>query len=314
MEKPDRPAPPESKNDPEKRLLRAHKEITMGVEEISPELAMDILGRQTDNRPICDRRVEHYRRQIEEGRWQINGQTIVFDWFDRLIDGQHRLWAIHFSEKRVKLCVVRGVDPATFVTIDTGDPRNAQDILGIRGEVNAVVLAGLCRFIWRWELFEKYRPILYSRRGERKAKDEAESPISKRWATTLTPSPWEIDEVINHHPSARKWAAKASNPLVPKVPLSFVLWWLDTIGVKEADILEFRDKLVNGTEMKAVNPVYRCHKRFLQARMGKTAGRRAIGTLEAAALMIKAWNADREGREASTSMWRGDEVFPEPHK
>lgn len=311
--KPMKPAPVDSKVDPETRLIRVHKEISTAVEVIGPDEAAQYLESQTQNRHVSQRRVDDYERQMAEDRWMLNGETMVFDWFDRLLDGQHRCWAVVNSKKKIKCLVVRGVDPATFVTMDTGSARDAQDLLSIRKEGNVIVLAGVLRFVWRWELYQRYQPILTARKGVRKGMKEEDAPITKRWGTKYTPSPREIEEVLTRHPNVRTWATRANNKIVPKVPLGFVMYWLSCLGWDDATILGFKERLCEGAEMKSDDPIFRCHKRFLEARLGRTGGRRPIDTLEAAALIIKAWNHKLNDNKIQQIMWRGDEeYFPEP--
>lgn len=304
--KPEPPTPPD-------RMARVHKEITSSVEEITPEMATRILEAQTDNRPLSDRRVRDYERQIADGRWMVNGEAIIFDWFDRLLNGQHRLWAVFNSGKRVRSVVVRGVDPASFVTIDTGKARDAKDLLSIRGEGNTVVLAGVLRMIWRWEMFEKYRDVLSSRKSIRKTSDHDESPIGKRWGTQMTASPREIEEILTRHPNVRRWVKMSgSQRTIPQTAIAFTMYWLSSVGVKDAEIENFFNFVSEGANMPADDPLFRVHKRFRELKMGRSKGRRAIDTIESVALLVKAWNFSRAGRRIDSIIWRSDEDMPEP--
>lgn len=69
--------------------------------EITPELAADILAhRNHAGREISRDRVRRYLQEINEGRWVVSPQGVVFDGEDlnsHLIDGQHRLTAIKQS-------------------------------------------------------------------------------------------------------------------------------------------------------------------------------------------------------------------------
>lgn len=313
--RPIRPEPVASKTETGDRLVRIHREIVTSIEEISPDLARKYIENQTENRPVSQRRVDDYERNMDEGRWMLNGETIVFDWFDRMVDGQHRCWACVQANKKFRSLVVRGVDPSTFVTMNTGDSRDSRDVLNMRGEMNVVVLAGILRLIWRWELYQQCYSKLTSRKGARKSAAEEELPISKRWGTRSTPSPREIEEVLTRHPNARRWASqvKINNKVIPGVPLGFVLYWLSCIGVPENSILAFKERLCEGAEMKANDPIFRCHKRFMEVRLGRAGGRRPINTLESCALIIKAWNHKLQGTSVGQILWRSNEdSFPEP--
>lgn len=313
--KPIKPEPVGSKVAPDGRLLRVHKEISQGVEDFSPKVAAEIIERQTENRPLSQRRVDDIARQIREGRWMVNGETIIFDWFDRLIDGQHRLWACIEADKTIRSHVVRGVDPASFVTIDTGRTRDAKDLLAIRGEANAIVLSGVLRLIWRWEMFEKFKPILFSRKSVRKTSEVDESPIGKRWTTQHTASPRELEEILTRHPDCRRWVKKVSaQRICPQAALAFACYWIASNGAKVDEIESFIYFVSEGANMPTTDPLYRVHKRFRDQKMAKSKGRRAVDPIEAVALLVKAWNYSRAGQKIENIVWRTDEDMPEPVK
>src|SRR6185436_4790829 len=170
------------------------------------------------------------------------------------------------------------------------------------------------RLIWRWELFERFKPILFSRKSVRKTSEVDESPIGKRWTTTMTASPRELEEVLTRHPNVRKWVkAGSSQRTVPPGPLCFVMYWLDSIGVKDAEIMSYLNFVVEGANMPTNDPLYRVHRRFRDAKM-KSKGRRSIDTIDAVALLVKAWNASVAGQRLENIVWRHDEDMPEPSK
>jgi hypothetical protein len=121
------------------------------VERITPDIATKYLEANVHNRPVHQRHVEFLAEEIKQGRWKMNGSSIVFNGDGTLIDGQHRLWAVITSGLPIKILVVRGADEGSFATIDTGMARTAGDVLGIIGEKNPANLAGAARFIMAYE-------------------------------------------------------------------------------------------------------------------------------------------------------------------
>ena len=74
--------------------------ITTKVEKITPELAREYLKKNTDNyRKLARGTVRNYAEDIKNGRWELNGETIVFAESGVLQDGQHRLAAIIQANK-----------------------------------------------------------------------------------------------------------------------------------------------------------------------------------------------------------------------
>ena len=113
--------------------MLTREKVTTQVVTITPEWAEKALEGNTHNRPISNGTVEDYASQMKRKLWLLNGEAIVFDYSGRLLDGQHRLWACVDSGASFDAVVVRGVDPETFSTIDTGKKRSAGDVLHIAG-------------------------------------------------------------------------------------------------------------------------------------------------------------------------------------
>jgi hypothetical protein len=108
-------------------------EITAQVETVTPTQAGRWISGQVENRPLMRSHVSFLAFQIRAGKWGINGQPIIVSSDGRLLDGQHRCYAVIEAERSIETLVVRGVDPLQFATIDTGVVRTAGHVLAIRG-------------------------------------------------------------------------------------------------------------------------------------------------------------------------------------
>ncbi len=65
------------------------------IKKISPKIAQGFLDANTDNRKVSHLHVSQLAAEMTKGRWIENGVSIIFDETQqRLIDGQHRLYAI----------------------------------------------------------------------------------------------------------------------------------------------------------------------------------------------------------------------------
>lgn len=91
---------------------------------ITPDDAIKWLEERAENRPVSDRVVKDYARQMKEGWWQDTPQGIAFGQDGKLIDGQHRLWAIVESKVSIKMNIIWDVPPQSFHIIDRGLPRS----------------------------------------------------------------------------------------------------------------------------------------------------------------------------------------------
>jgi hypothetical protein len=104
---------------------------------ITPALAAKWLETVSNNRSVSETTVAKYTSDMKADRWWLTGQPIIFDVNGRLIDGQHRLWAIVTAQASVRMMVVEGADPEAIHAIDTGRVRGVGTVLGLLGVTNA---------------------------------------------------------------------------------------------------------------------------------------------------------------------------------
>lgn len=98
-----------------------------------------------DNRTINRNRVLFYAKQMKEGKWQLNGETIIFSDHNVLLNGYHRMNAVIEAGLSVEFLVVRGISEEAFRTIDTGKPRSTGDIYKMSDILNATSVAAIVR-------------------------------------------------------------------------------------------------------------------------------------------------------------------------
>lgn len=113
----------------------------MKIEKINKELALKYLESNKNNRKIVRSNVEFIKNEINNDRFMMNGQPIIFDDKGFLLDGQHRLVAISETDKEVDILVIRGISSDSFKTIDTGRVRKSSDVLSIEGVSYSTTIA-----------------------------------------------------------------------------------------------------------------------------------------------------------------------------
>lgn len=118
-------------------MAQAYQSVTVSIMRITPEIAREMMKLNTKNRKLDKRNALLLRDAILQGEWYMNGEAIIFAADGSLLNGQHRLWAIIASEAAVDVLVVRGVDPASFKTLDSGRARRAGEVLAMDGEKNS---------------------------------------------------------------------------------------------------------------------------------------------------------------------------------
>lgn len=119
--------------------------ITSGIEFIWPQMAAEMLENNLKNRKVSQNVVDLFARDMANGEWELNGESIKFDKNGRLIDGQHRLLAIIKAGVSVQTFVVRGLNPETIYTQDTGRRRSLKDAFDVEGIKYSNLIPGIIK-------------------------------------------------------------------------------------------------------------------------------------------------------------------------
>jgi hypothetical protein len=103
------------------------------VLNVTPSMASRWLEGNTHNRSINNGHVDRLVREMKAGRWQLSHQGIAFSPSGRLLDGQHRLWAIVMSGVTVPVRVFFNESPQAIETYDGGITRSTSDRMSLGG-------------------------------------------------------------------------------------------------------------------------------------------------------------------------------------
>lgn len=126
-------------------------QLSFAVEKITPAIARLYLDRNPKNRKLSTRVASRYARIMRLGQWRLNGETLKFDAGGNLIDGQHRLRGVELAGMPVEMCVIRGLAPEAFKTIDGGKARTAGDCLYVLKYAHPLALAAAGRMLYAYE-------------------------------------------------------------------------------------------------------------------------------------------------------------------
>lgn len=124
-------------------------------ELVTPEMAATYLVSNHNNRRLDMFHVRKLSKDIREGKWVLNGDSVRFDTNGNLIDGQHRLHAILHSGISIPMIIIEGIEnPNAFKTIDTNAKlRNVGQILGLMGVKNSNLASAIARRLAHWDNF-----------------------------------------------------------------------------------------------------------------------------------------------------------------
>lgn len=263
-------------------------EPVITVESVTPELAEQWLRGNTRNRNVRPAHVEKLARSMSAGKWNLDGGAIRFGEEDVLLDGQHRLLAVVKSGVTIRTVVVRSLLNATQSTMDVGPQRTFGDHLKIAGEKHYTLLAATIIRLWLYE---------------------NDALLSAR-TTVVLPDFNDLHAYVQEHPKLRgcvRWGSNYGKDIpLARSFLALARYLFDAID--EADADNFFEKLITGAELGERSPILRLRNALHQ----NAASRSKYRPVYLFALMIKAWNAYREGQEIQQLSWRAGGVAPEP--
>lgn len=263
---------------------------TVEIVDVSPEMAEQWLSRNSNNRNLRGQVIASYARDMTNGSWVLNGETVKISSAGQLLDGQHRLNAVVDAGVTVPMIVVRDIAPEVMPTVDAGARRTYADALRMAGEENTSVLAAVARRALLWD------------RGYR-TKTGSLSPT----ATELTAF---LEQHMRLRGSAEVASKIASKTLLPASIIGLCHWLFSDLDPDEAG--EFLSRLADGDGLAADDPIAALRNRIVKMRVG--GGR--VNETEAIALLVMAWNARRAGEtRTKLQLPRGGlttENFPEP--
>jgi hypothetical protein len=132
-------------------IERGREEMHSLVATVTPEMAAQALGNNPDNRAWRAPLLSKLTDDIAGGRWQLNGEPIIFSNEGTLNDGQHRLQAVVNADKSIEAWMTFGVPRQSRTSVDSGRARSTGDILSMEGIAYANAVAAVGKL---WLMFE----------------------------------------------------------------------------------------------------------------------------------------------------------------
>ena len=254
---------------------------------LTPEKAKELLVTNTNNRPLNQRMVDRLTLEMKEGKWLVNGDTIRVSKTGVLLDGQHRLSAVVKSGITITAALVSEIDDAVFHTIDTGDTRDASDVLAIDGYKSAALRAAVLRIL--------------------DAYDKDSDFFRKSQLTNL-----EFLTLAQKHPGLDRslvFSKKAeSGKLIQPSVICAAHYIFSRIDRESAD--KFITQVATGEEIKSTDAAFVLRRRLTS----NLASKSKLPAIYIFALVIKAWNGFRLGKKVGALRFREEgeraERFP----
>jgi hypothetical protein len=275
--------------------------------DMTPAGARRLLAANTRNRKLVPTRVARLAGQIQRGEWQVDGSPIRISVTGVVLDGQHRLAAIMQAGVTVPgVVIITGLDDDAQMVMDTGKPRTFEDHLFIEGVPSSRQAAGTTMLLSEYEAGKFTGPV--------------------DWFNHVPPSHaqlWEFfttrREDITSGVAAASRAARyvrASRAVLAAAHVIFGDITCDQCEPARPDRDVFYDALTGRVQGHSGVTL------FIKMMNGKNRDRPSALTSGYSqrvqlALVMKAWNAYREGRAVSTLRFTlggaSPEKFPVPH-
>jgi len=278
----------------------------MEAERITPTKAKEYLLLRGANRVLSDGKVLEYAIAMEQGQWSLNGETIKFDDEGKLFDGQHRLEACVLAKVPFETYVARGIsDERAMATVDTGKARSHTDVWSIAGHKNAAAISTIALMFYMVE----HGRVSWSGYGGRRI--PRNSPV----AAGLKKVPQFAGNVRKDELLA--WA----EPFMPELdraacavythkqriagPQAAGALYLYAHRKDPGEALSFLKDLSQGVGLNKGDPVLTAREHLIARSVGARLPRTYV-----LGVLIKAWNARRDGRQIKVLRVVDGEPFP----
>lgn len=242
--------------------------------EITPEFARLLLARNPDNRTVKTNQVETIARDIREGRWEANGETVVVSRDGELNDGQHRLSACVLADRAIVTLLAFGMERETRQTIDSNQiTRTPGDFLTMAGIDDGNNIAAIAAYLWQIERFGEI-PKHCGHPSKRPTKQELQDFVARKHVSLAL--------------AAKVTSSAKAGRLYSKSLIAVVLHHIrDAFGIHvEGDAPEaFVQSLLTGDNLSGDDPVQVVRNRLMDDKR-----RRRSDPRVAMELIVRAWN------------------------
>lgn len=269
--------------------------VTTEMTTVTPEQAADWLAHNTHNRKLRDNQVAALVRDMQEGNWKWNGDSIKFAKDGTLLDGQHRLTAVVRSGQPIDILIIRGLEKKTQATMDTGAKRTGADVLKLQGEKNYTVLAAALRACILWD-----------------------SGVRNIGGGNRVTTNSNILDYLEQHPEMRDYVETYNTmrrgiTLPASVGVTAIKLFTE---IDPEDAEYFFTRLASAEGHYRGDPIFEARRALMDEATGSTQTRGGRTSTWKMAILIKSWNKYRNGETIKQLSYRpggaNREKFPEP--
>lgn len=257
---------------------------------VEPIDAQGLLDTQPKNRALRESKAVRFSKDMELTKWRPNGEPLILDEKDLLLDGQGRCRACVISGKPFETYVVHGIPRKFFSTVDTGQARTGADTLNLTGYSNYAIAAAVARL------------AIVCSRGSGSSMNR-------------TVTNWELAEYARKNADRMNRALEDVQPYTTRTPLppsQLAYIYMEALDINEQKAREWMVGVALGENLPQGSPMLALRNRLIALRGDQ---HKAQG-YEKLAWAIKSWNAHVVGRKVTMLKWtsrlggRNAEAYP----
>lgn len=285
-------------------LVRRGNYLTM----ITPEVARQLLELNTNNRRPKRAKIEQYKRDMTNLRWDADASDLKVSRTQELVDGQNRCIASQESGMPFPTLIRTGLHVETKMHVDTGAKRIGSDVVrmmaGVTNYASGVAAAVTLRnrYTERYERYDAARGLDWK-------------------ATVLTHE--EMLTYLREHPAMIEFAPAGNRLYQSVTPAIQVSVWIAALSwfaeLDHSMAEDFANRLVESEFRGPGDPLQSLvgYAARMRAQVQPGAGlggiRGRIAQEENLIACIKVWNAYRKGEEIRRLTVRKDDrlVIPQ---
>lgn len=264
---------------------------------VTPAQAAELMGRNTNNRRIKNRKIANYARDMRAGKWNADSSDIKFDENGSLVDGQNRLLACIEADVPFPTLVRTGLDPRARDHVDTGAARTTADAFRMHAISDPNVVAAAISLRNRYDI------------------GRADGEILARTYNYPALTHQEALDYLAEHPAIEKMIgpARAMHQVAPGITRSVWVGFASMIGESDDQAgRRFATMLVTGEVTGTGDPLLALTRYLALAMSPKQLGTRdRNAAMRHLVAQIKAWNAWRTDTKLDKIVVREDEKLPD---
>lgn len=268
---------------------------------IDPAMAQVMLDHNEGNRNIRPSKLDQYKRDMREGRYKFNGESLIVAKNGRINDGQHRLRAILETNLAFKSVVSFGVSLDAIDTIDIGAARTGADALSIDDVPNAHIMSSMLKLIVSYERAKQEGfPAGTILLGSNSRVTIPE--IRERLAKSLPAERQLLDDAATYASSHSKSFQGLLNPQ----HVAFAFWLMGQIDQRA--VVNMLDKIRTQLGFTTGDPIFSAYNNLKRSAIRQTKNNK--NTNERIEILVRGWNLMRRGK--SVNSFRVIDTIPEP--